>query len=73
MHSVPRTFRQVTEEFAPAFTRPTLTRFTFLLFAAILTIGYGYQTDSSESMVLIAMIQLMTHRLTRNGQPAVPS
>ena len=39
MHSVPKTLRQVTEEFAPAFTRPTLTRFVFLLFAAILTIG----------------------------------
>jgi putative transposase len=34
---------------------------------------YEFQTDSSESMVLIAMIQLMNHRLTRNGQPAVPS
>jgi hypothetical protein len=37
MHSVPKTFRQVTEEFAPTFPRPTLTRFLFLLFAAILT------------------------------------
>ena len=39
MNSVPNSFRQVTEEFASAFTRPTLARFTFLLFAAILTTG----------------------------------
>jgi hypothetical protein len=39
MNSVPNTFRQVTKEFAPAFTRATLARFTFLLFAAILTTG----------------------------------
>jgi putative transposase len=34
---------------------------------------YEFQTDTSENMVLIAMIQLMVHRLARNGQPAVPS
>jgi putative transposase len=34
---------------------------------------YEFQTDSSENMVLIAMIQLMVHRLARNGRPAVPS
>jgi putative transposase len=34
---------------------------------------YEFQTDTSENMVLIAMIQLMVHRLTRNGQSAVPS
>jgi putative transposase len=34
---------------------------------------YEFQPDTSENMVLIAMIQLMVHRLTRNGQPAVPS
>ena len=33
---------------------------------------YEFQTDTSENMVLIAMIQLMVHRLTRNGPPAVP-
>lgn len=45
MHSVPKIFRQVTEEFAPAFTRPTLTRFIFLLFAAILTLGQRTVTN----------------------------
>ena len=34
---------------------------------------YEFQTDSSENMILIAMIQLMVHRLTRNGQRVVPS
>ena len=34
---------------------------------------YEFQTDTSENMILIAMIQLMVHRLTRNGQMAVPS
>ena len=34
---------------------------------------YEFQTDTSENMILIAMIQLMVHRLTRNGQLAVPS
>jgi putative transposase len=34
---------------------------------------YEFQTGTSENMVLIAMIQLMVHRLTRNGQLAVPS
>jgi putative transposase len=34
---------------------------------------YEFQTDTSENMALIAMIQLMVHRLARNGQPAVPS
>ena len=34
---------------------------------------YEFQTDTSENMILIAMIQLMVHRLTRNGQPAVPN
>ena len=34
---------------------------------------YEFQTETSENMVLIAMIQLMVHRLTRNGRPAVPS
>jgi putative transposase len=33
---------------------------------------YEFQTDTSENMVLIAMIQLMVHRLARNGQLAVP-
>jgi putative transposase len=32
---------------------------------------YEFQTDTSENMVLIAMIQLMVHRLARNGQLAV--
>ena len=31
MHSIPKAARPVIEEFAPAFTRPTLIRFTFLL------------------------------------------
>jgi putative transposase len=34
---------------------------------------YEFQTNTSENMILIAMIQLMIHRLTRNGQSAVPS
>ena len=34
---------------------------------------YEFQTDTSENMILIAMIQLMIHRLTRNGQSAVQS
>jgi putative transposase len=34
---------------------------------------YEFQTGTSENMILIAMIQLMVHRLTRNGQPAIPS
>lgn len=34
---------------------------------------YEFQTDTSENMILIAMIQLMVHRLTRNGLSAVPS
>jgi putative transposase len=33
---------------------------------------YEFQTDTSENMVLIAMSQLMVHRLTRNGPPAIP-
>jgi hypothetical protein len=39
MRSIPKVARPVIEPFAPAFTRPTLVRFTFLLFAAILTRG----------------------------------
>jgi hypothetical protein len=50
MRSVPKTLRQVTEEFAPAFTRPTLTRFVFLLFAAILTIGRHTVTNILRTM-----------------------
>ena len=34
---------------------------------------YEFQTDTSENMILIAMIQLMVHRLTRDGQSAIPS
>lgn len=34
---------------------------------------YEFQTDTSESMILVAMIQLMIHRLTRNDRPTVPS
>ena len=34
---------------------------------------YEFQTDTSENMILIAMIQLMIHRLTRNGQLPIPS
>ena len=34
---------------------------------------YEFQTDTSENMVLIAMIQLMVHRLARDTQPAAPS
>ena len=33
---------------------------------------YEFQTDTSENMVLIAMIQLMVHRLTRNTPATVP-
>ena len=39
MHNIPKVARPAMEEFTPAFTRPTLARFTFLLFAAILTTG----------------------------------
>ena len=34
---------------------------------------YEFQTDTSENMILIAMIQLMVHRLTQNGQLAISS
>jgi putative transposase len=34
---------------------------------------YEFQTDTSENMVLIAMIQLMVHRLARDTQPTAPS
>jgi len=34
---------------------------------------YEFQTDTSENMVLIAMIQVMVHRLARNARSAVPS
>jgi len=34
---------------------------------------YEFQTDTSENMILIAMIQLMIHRLTRNDPLVVPS
>lgn len=50
MRSVPKAIRQVTEEFAPAFTRPTLTRFVFLVFAAILTIGRHTVTNVLRTM-----------------------
>ncbi len=50
MRSVPQALRQVTEEFAPAFTHPTLTRFAFLLFAAILTIGRRTVTNVLRTM-----------------------
>lgn len=50
MRSVPKAFRQVTEELASAFTRPTLTRFVFLLFAAILTLGRRTVTNVLRTM-----------------------
>jgi putative transposase len=34
---------------------------------------YEFQTDTSENMVLIAMIQLMVHRLARDARLAAPS
>jgi putative transposase len=34
---------------------------------------YEFQTDTSENMILISMIQVMVHRLTRDGRSAVPS
>jgi putative transposase len=34
---------------------------------------YEFQTDTSENMILIAMIQLMVHRLARDTRPTVPS
>jgi hypothetical protein len=34
---------------------------------------YEFQTDTSENMILIAMIQLMIHRLTRNSPAAARS
>jgi putative transposase len=34
---------------------------------------YEFQTDTSENMILIAMIQLMVHRLARNAPLVAPS
>ena len=34
---------------------------------------YEYLTESSETMILISMIQLMAHRLTRKGKTTAPS
>ena len=34
---------------------------------------YEFQTDTSENMVLIAMIQLMVHRLARNAPLVISS
>jgi len=50
MPSISKTVQHVTEEFAPAFTRPTLTRFVFLVFAAILTIGQRTVTNVLRTM-----------------------
>jgi len=33
---------------------------------------YEYLTESSETMILISMIQLMAHRLARKGKAVVP-
>jgi putative transposase len=33
---------------------------------------YEYLTESSETMILISMIQLMAHRLTRKGKVMAP-
>jgi len=33
---------------------------------------YEYLPESSETMILISMIQLMVHRLTRKGKSTVP-
>lgn len=45
MHSIPKAARPVIEKFAPAFTRPTLVRFAFLLFAAILNHGAAHRNQ----------------------------
>lgn len=50
MPSISKTVEHVTKEFAPAFTRPTLTRFVFLVFAAILTIGQRTVTNVLRTM-----------------------
>ena len=34
---------------------------------------YEYLTESSETMILISMIQLMAHRMTRKGKTTDPS
>jgi putative transposase len=34
---------------------------------------YEYLTESSETMILISMIQLMAHRITRKGKATAPS
>ncbi len=54
MHSVPKTIGQVTKEFTPAFTRPTLARFMFLLCAAIITVGQHTVTNILRTLQHIA-------------------
>lgn len=39
-HRIPKAVRQVTDELAPAFTKPTHARFVVLLLGAILTLGH---------------------------------
>ena len=34
---------------------------------------YEYLTESSETMILVSMIQLMAHRITRKGKATAPS
>jgi len=34
---------------------------------------YEYLTESSETMILLSMIQLMAHRITRKGKATAPS
>jgi hypothetical protein len=54
MPSISKTVEQVTTRFAPAFTRPTLARFVFLVFAAILTIGQRTVANVLRTMQHVA-------------------
>jgi hypothetical protein len=54
MPSISKTVEHVTRDFAPAFTRPTLKRFVFLMFAAILTMGQHTVANVLRTMQRIA-------------------
>jgi hypothetical protein len=54
MPSISKTVEHVTRGFAPAFTRPTLKRFVFLMFAAILTRGQHTVANVLRTMQRIA-------------------
>jgi hypothetical protein len=50
MHSIPKAARPVIEKLAPALARPMLVRFTFLLFAAMLTTGHQTVTNVPRTL-----------------------